>query len=151
MNVLIAVDGTESAWDAVRFAAGFLSSTDEVAVINVTSALEPAVIPAGGLGAYASTGYAIPAALRDPAGDDERSHGVAEAMAHDAAAALGTTETVVETGGVVDRICTIAEQSGVDLIVVGTRDPGLFDRIMTGGSISREIVDRAPCSVLVVR
>jgi len=155
MNVLIAVDGSESSWDAVRFAADLLSPTDEVVVINVASPVDPAIVPAGELAGYASAGYAIPAALRDTGSAGEHDGGssgsVAKAIIHDAAAALGATEAVVESGGVVERICSYAETAKTDLVIVGTRDPGLFNRILTGGSISREIVNQAPCSVLVVR
>ncbi len=155
MKVLIAVDGSESAWDAVHFAAELLAPTDQAIVINVTSAVDPTVVPAGGLAGYAAAGYAIPGALADRSDDEALASSaddpVAHAIADEAAAALQTDSSVVETGGAVDRIVSYAKDAGADLIVVGTRDPSWFDRILTGGSISREVVNRAHCSVLVVR
>ena len=59
--------------------------------------------------------------------------------------------TDVVHGDPVERIIAMAEESHVDLIIVGTGDPGLLKRIFTGPSIARDIVDHAPCSVLVVR
>ena len=53
-------------------------------------------------------------------------------------------------GDPAEAICRVATELRVDLIVVGSRGPGRLDRLLLG-SVSRAVVEQAPCSVLVVR
>jgi nucleotide-binding universal stress UspA family protein len=48
-----------------------------------------------------------------------------------------------------DHIVRLAEERGADLIVVGTREPGLIER-MLGLSVSGAVQHKAHCDVLVV-
>ncbi len=48
-------------------------------------------------------------------------------------------------GAIVD----VAEREGADLIVVGTREPGLLERLL-GTSVSAGVSRRAHCDVLIV-
>jgi nucleotide-binding universal stress UspA family protein len=50
------------------------------------------------------------------------------------------------TGELVD----VAEQRKAGLIVVGTRDPGMLERVF-GGSVSAGVAKHARCDVLIVR
>jgi nucleotide-binding universal stress UspA family protein len=52
-------------------------------------------------------------------------------------------------GSPADEIVDVAEQQGADLIVVGTRAPGLVARLL-GGSVSPGVARRARCDVLIV-
>lgn len=47
------------------------------------------------------------------------------------------------------EILRLAEEHGADLIVVGTREPGLISRLL-GLSVSGEVQRRAHCDVLIV-
>ena len=49
-----------------------------------------------------------------------------------------------------NQIVYRAEQDGVDLIVVGHRGKGFFERLLVG-SVSKQVVTHACCPVLVVR
>ena len=53
-------------------------------------------------------------------------------------------------GNPADVIVQEAEESGADLIVVGTRGLGATRRAFMG-SVSTNVVHHAPCDVLVVR
>jgi len=46
-------------------------------------------------------------------------------------------------------IVEVAEQEGADLIVVGTREPGLWDRILNA-SVSAAVAKKSHCDVLIV-
>ena len=56
----------------------------------------------------------------------------------------------VELGPVSETICVWAEHHGVDLIVLGARGLGVARRLLLG-SISQQVVQHAPCPVLVWR
>jgi nucleotide-binding universal stress UspA family protein len=43
----------------------------------------------------------------------------------------------------------LAEERGADLIVVGTRKKGFFERLVEG-SVNQDVLRRAKCDVLVV-
>lgn len=55
----------------------------------------------------------------------------------------------VVTGRAGIRIARYAEEHGVDLIIMGSRQPGAQDYFL--GSTAARVVRRAPCSVLVMR
>lgn len=59
-------------------------------------------------------------------------------------------ETQVDVGAPGPLICSVAEQTGADLIVIGRskRTSTLADCFL--GSVSNHVVHRAPCSVLLV-
>jgi nucleotide-binding universal stress UspA family protein len=48
-----------------------------------------------------------------------------------------------------EAIIEVAEQRNADLIVVGTREPGFFERLL-GHSVSAGVAKRAHCDVLIV-
>lgn len=48
-----------------------------------------------------------------------------------------------------DTIVEIAESNGADLIVVGTREPSVLERLL-GQSVSQSVSRRAHCDVLIV-
>ena len=71
-----------------------------------------------------------------------------------AAVTLRAPERVVETvtvlGRVADAIVAEAESSKADLIVVGSRGRNALKSTLLG-SVSAEVVDRAPCPVIIAR
>jgi nucleotide-binding universal stress UspA family protein len=56
----------------------------------------------------------------------------------------------VVAGHPANQIVYRAEQDGIDLIVVGHRGKGFFERLLVG-SVSKQVVTHAYCPVLVVR
>jgi nucleotide-binding universal stress UspA family protein len=69
----------------------------------------------------------------------------------DVAQQLGTeVETVVASGTPHLEIVRMAEERGVDLIVMATHGRGFFSHAVLGSTTER-VIRRAPCPVLVVR
>ena len=58
-------------------------------------------------------------------------------------------ESVLGLGDAAEAIIELAEQRGADLIVVGTREPGVCERLM-GHSVSESVQRHAHCDVLIV-
>jgi len=57
--------------------------------------------------------------------------------------------TMVPVGDASDAVTTYARNEGADLLVLGTHQKGLFERMMSGGE-SAEIIHEAPCGVFLV-
>ena len=58
-------------------------------------------------------------------------------------------ESVLALGSAGDAIVELAEERHADLIVVGTREPGFFERLL-GHSVSGSVQRHAHCDVLIV-
>jgi len=154
MHTLIAVDFSEESERVISFARQLLDDDDDVTLLNVVNAAVPLSTTMGGLAGYPTTPafqplVGDPSVTREATSDDRRSQ--AEDHLDRAATELDTQHAVTATGDPAERICAEAEERNVDLIIVGTSDPGLLNRIFTGASVSRDVVDQAGCSVLVVR
>ncbi|MDZ7676212.1 MAG: universal stress protein [Acidimicrobiales bacterium] len=147
MKVLIAVDHDRESRDAVAFAKNLLDEDDHAIVVNVASF---DIGPAMAMASYSAT-YADPAIDHRLHMIGDEAEEAAEDVAEGAVESLGgSAEPRVEFGDVADRICQVAEDEAVDLVILGTHDRGRFARLWFG-SVSDLVVHDAPCSVLVVR
>ena len=60
------------------------------------------------------------------------------------------TERILETGSPAPTIVDVAEDKGVDLVVMGSRGLGLVKGVLLG-SVSQYVVENAKCAVMVVK
>jgi nucleotide-binding universal stress UspA family protein len=58
-------------------------------------------------------------------------------------------DLVTSVGAPADAIVQLARRRDADLIVVGTRRKGFFERLVEG-SVNQSVIRQAPCDVLVV-
>jgi len=134
-TIVVGYDGTESAKRALERAAQ-LSKAFSARVI-VTS-VAPLLVGTG----YGISGF-------DPV-DPPEEHLAQLSEAEELLAEVGVAADVRLTAGVPpDEIVEVAEKHDADLIVVGTRDLGFFERVLRG-SVSDGVVHRAHCDVLIV-
>jgi nucleotide-binding universal stress UspA family protein len=59
------------------------------------------------------------------------------------------TRTHAAMGGIVDGLVKYAQVNAIDLIVMGTHADGMLKRVVWG-SISKSVMERGPCPVLLV-
>ena len=134
-TIVVGYDGTEPAKRALERAAQ-LSKAFSARVI-VTS-VAPLLVGTG----YGISGF-------DPV-DPPEEHLAQLSEAEELLAEVGVAADVRLTAGVPpDEIVEVAEKHDADLIVVGTRDLGFFERVLRG-SVSDGVVHRAHCDVLIV-
>jgi nucleotide-binding universal stress UspA family protein len=135
-RIVVGFDGSEHARKALERAAD-LADGASVAVVCSADVSRLMRDPAGG------------ASPVDPADAEARSAALAEARTY--LEGRGIEGTFVEgLGHPADVIVQEAEESGADLIVVGTRGLNAAKRLVLG-SVSTNVVHNAPCDVLVVR
>lgn len=141
MRVLLAIDGSASAASASRLVGSL--AWPEGTVIEVVTVLEPIADIFG-------TVY-VPAPVEPVDGDATRSLGN---LMDETCATLQQpgriVRPVVLEGRAASAIVEEASAFRAELVVVGSRGFGAL-KSMVLGSVSAEIVDHAPCPVLVVR
>jgi nucleotide-binding universal stress UspA family protein len=154
-RILVPVDGSKPSMAAVETAGELAKKLDaEVFVLNVCNVTEiPGEEPAkearvggpigGGVRSESHPSRTYDEFTRDALVIAEQS---AEPLIKDGVKAT----TVGICGDPADVILETAKEKDVDLIVIGRRGLTGIKRFLMG-SVSRKVVDHAPCSVLVVK
>lgn len=137
-RILVPVDGSRGARAALALALELAEATG--ARLSVLQVIEDA--------------GPLPSYDEDPPEGQERVPWLADQRWEKTADLLAGTDVAherrVETGYAAERICQVAAEEDVDLIVVGSRGLSLAGRFLLG-SVSDRVVHHAPCSVTVVR
>lgn len=135
-RIVVGFDGSEHSHKALERAAD-LADGAVVAVVCSADVRRLMRDPAGGASAI------------DPADEEARSAALAEARKF--LEGRGVEGVYVEgVGNPGDVLVQEAEDSGADLIVIGTRGLHATKRLFLG-SVSTKVIHHAPCDVLVVR
>ena len=146
MHALIATDGSEVSLDAARRAVELLSPTR----VTLLTVADTSVAEDSGAGGFESN-------LMSPAesaqarleildeGRDELSDTIVK---------IGLDPSIVERrleeGAAGSIICSVAEEIGPDVVVVGSHGRGFFKRIVIG-SVSEYVTRHCAAPVLVIR
>lgn len=146
MKILIAVDETKASGRAAEFVEKFFDR-DDVSLTAVNVARQPpAWLPAAPYGGIVP--WPLETGDRSAMGEAyEREEERAKAIAGRKSPAGADVE--VTFGDPVRAITAAAEDTGADLIVVGSRDKGFLQRLFSG-SVSEDLVRESPRPVLVV-
>jgi nucleotide-binding universal stress UspA family protein len=138
-NILIAVDGSPSAREAVDFGLELAADQHATATfVYVVQAVD--VLPAGGFGITVSVPH-------EPTAKDTAALDAAREQAEEAGV---NVHTRLLRGDPADEIVAYADTIDADLIVVGSRGHGALASALLG-SVSRGILREARRPVLVVR
>lgn len=135
MKVLIAVDGSEGSWEALRLAGNILGAQDDLLLY------------------YSPPAPRSASASKDVASSVRQS--LFDAVANEAAARLPETlrpriRPIVGTRSPHQGVLACAEEERCDLIVMGARGVGRIASLVLG-SVSRAVVHHAKIPVLVAR
>ena len=136
-GILVAVDGSPSSMEAVRYVIEKLGA----AVQGVTVASVLPIEAANGVAARSEP-------LRRRQLDEEIDKHVGPACASLRAAGI-SCEAVIRFGDPPDEILKLAREGGYDLIVMGRRGLGCAAKVLLG-SVSDKVVKQASCPVVVV-
>ncbi len=72
-----------------------------------------------------------------------------EAFREEHFAGLDNVETMIAEGEVADKICDLAREKNIDLIVMGTHGRKGLEKALFG-SVAEKVVKTAPCPVLTI-
>lgn len=141
MRTLLAVDGSEQSYEAVR-ALSQMARSDAVILLHAVDVPAPAYP------------MMMPEVARDLYTAQERAmREEGERVLRTAASLLplnaGPVSKFLELGKPIDVILSVAEREGIDLIVLGARGVGALWELMLG-SVSHRVVTHAAASVLIV-
>ncbi|GAB6861400.1 universal stress protein [Haloplanus litoreus] len=149
MKLLVAVDGSEEANEALAYATDIADATN--GSVTVAYAVDPAIYDRGGTGPISSLSDAEQRLVIENIEDTENRGLEVLDDATDFAADLGQeVETELLYGTPVVAITDFAEEEGFDTIVVGHRGRSeRTERLL--GSVAKGIVERTTVTVTVVR
>lgn len=149
MDILVAVDGSPEAEDALARATDIADATD--GTITAVHAVDPAVPAAGGSDPFGDTSDADRQLIVESvATAEERGLDFLENAAAIAAELGHDIDTELVYGAPVDALTDYAAEGDFDTIYVGHR--GLSERRETMvGSVAKQLVERADRPVTVVR
>ena len=141
MRTLLAVDGSDQSYEAVR-ALSQMARSDAVILLHAVDVPAPAYP------------MMVPEVARDLSTAQERAmREEGERVLRTAASLLplnaGPVAKFLEVGKPIDVILSVAERERIELIVMGSRGVGALRELMLG-SVSHRVVTHAAASVLIV-
>jgi nucleotide-binding universal stress UspA family protein len=134
-TIVLGYDGTDAAARALERTAELAAAFGSSVVVTSVSETLGGAVHAGGAG--------------DPTDPPEQHEALLEEATKNLAERGVQAESVLASGSPGEAIVELAEQRGADLIVVGTREPGFFERLL-GHSVSGSVQRHAGCDVLIV-
>ncbi len=146
-TILVGYDGTRSAEYALTRAAEQAKAFDSKVIVVSVSSPDPVATTGGAFGLMP---YYYPATDMVARTDEalwQQHRDRVQAFFADFGLAV---EFAGVSGQPAEEIVEVAEEHNVDLIIVGTREPGLLERLFGGGSVSQGVARRAHRDVLIV-
>lgn len=145
-TVLLATDGSDRALASLTRGVAILGPDHRFCLLSV---VPPAFIPSATVGPMDSHPLVIDPALEEEMQNSERD--AAERGLSELADALRIEgEMLIEVGDPGPTICAVAARDAVDVVVIGSHGHGWLQRVLIG-SVSKHVLQHAPCPVLVIR
>ncbi len=145
MKVLIAVDGSDESRDAMTKAFELFGEAADYTLVSVGAPTLPLTL------GYPSGGFTSPGELEIAAkAAEEAARAAVDEAEHLLHAAHVETVVASEPGSTGSSIVRIADEIDANVVVIGSRDRGVFARLFDP-SVGKYLIDHANCPVLVVR
>ena len=145
-SVLLTTDGSDRALAAIERGVQIIGREHTFRLLTV---VPPSFIPSATVGPMDSHPLVIDPAVEEEVERAERESAV-ESLSR-LAGALGIEGTpMIEGGDPGPAICAVAQRHGVELVVIGSHGHGWLQRVLIG-SVSKHVLQHAPCPVLVIR
>ena len=141
-KVVAATDLTVASLPSLRAAAEEARRRQARLVAVHALELPPSAVGLGGTGT-------VPAPPDDPRSPSAQRRAAEERLTSFLGKAEVKAEPLVAEGAAAAAVIALADQGGVELVVVGTHSKGRLERVLLG-SVAEAIVRKAPCSVLTV-
>jgi nucleotide-binding universal stress UspA family protein len=144
-TVLLCVDGSDDAVEAVRAGLAILDRSDRPVIVSVVEPADPSLVVGSGL----AGGVMSPGEFAEIE-DAMSAEGLAAVQSAAAALDLPGAEQLVLRGDAGTSLCELAAERAAAAIVMGSRGRGGIKRALLG-SVSDHVVRNAPCPVVVTR
>ena len=143
-KILVALDGSKAANNALNFALGLAEMTS--AELELLTVVPPVFLSSHSIYVLKSKAIADCADALDATFRGVLSKAQKEAQKRKPEFKVSTR---FEKGEPAEKIVAITERGNFDLIVMGSR--GLGGRVSTLGSVSSRVIDKSRCPVLIVK
>jgi nucleotide-binding universal stress UspA family protein len=139
-SICVAFDGSDNAYRAFDFALDLakLSSPVQLSVVSVAVPPELPDVEAS---------VHLDAVMNQITQDYEERF---KRLTQKAQAQNLTIKTAVRTGHVIDQIVAYLKENNCDMVIVGKKGKARIDELLAG-SVSKSIVQNAPCTVIIVK
>jgi nucleotide-binding universal stress UspA family protein len=134
-TIVLGYDGTDASARALERAGEIATAFGSSVIVTSVSGTMGGAVHAGGGG--------------DPTDPPERHEALLDEATKTLAGRGIQAESVLGLGSPGEAIVELANERNADLIVVGTREPGFFERLL-GHSVSGSVQRHAHCDVLIV-
>lgn len=146
VKVMIATDGSDAAVGAARRATTLLHPDARIELVTIIDSRHDPAEDAGG--------FEGPVLTEEEADADWRQALEAgrQAIARTEAAIDGPVDDerlVPTSASVADTLIRVVQSERPDLLVLGSEQPGWFDRLLHG-SVEDQLLHKAPCPLLIV-
>ena len=139
-KILVATDGSEHSWktfvEAVKIAKGMNAEVTVVTVVD-EKPLMISTVPYSVVEDYKATMERVANEVLQKVTDYGKDEGL-------------EIKTMLKHGHPSDTVCSLAEKSKFDLVVIGSRGLGKIEKLILG-SVSNNIANCAKTSVLIVK
>lgn len=141
-TVLLTTDGSELAAEAIETGLQLLGSGHRLVALTVVAPASPA-LSLSPMGPGPDPTLADELEARTMREQTEELRSLLDRLGVQA-------DARVEVGDAGDTICSVAEEIGADVVVIGSHGNGRLKEILLG-SVSHHVLHHAPCPVLTVR